>query len=92
MSACFGNYLDPDYLVHLENLETQFNNLGYKQTPKLHAIFTHIANFLVDKKHGLGVWSEHAFEGVHWDFNEHLKNYNRDPSHRSTRINSPERL
>ena len=71
VSTCFGNHLDPDYLVHLEILEKQFHNLRYKETPKFHAMFTYIAHFLVGKNYGLGVFSEQGFEGVHWDLNEH---------------------
>lgn len=81
VTGCFGNSLDPNYLLYLEHLEKEFNNLGYTETPKLHAMFSHIPHFLADKTQGLGVWSEQAFEGVHWDFNEHWKNYKREVNH-----------
>lgn len=69
--SCFGNNLDPDYLMYLERFEEAFHNLGYPETLKVYAMLTHIAHFLADKNHGLGVRSEQAFEGVHYDYNEH---------------------
>lgn len=81
VNSCFGNSLDPNYVEHIRNFEKIFHDANLRETPKLHAIFTHIEHFLVGKPHGLGVYSEHAFESVHFDFGEHYKNFKRSPSH-----------
>ncbi len=81
VNSCFGNSLDQNYLKYLTQFENLFHEANLRETPKLHAIFRHVPQFLCDKPHGLGVYSEQAFEGVHHDFGEHYKNFKRNPNH-----------
>ena len=72
--GCFGQSLDSDFETQIRVLGEQWLKLGMSVTPKAHALFAHVAQFLHFKnpqdgpKRGLGYWSEQAGESVHHDF------------------------
>ena len=69
--SCFGRKLNADYHVQIEIFSDLYLALGKSVTPKVHAIFLHIPQFLEQNKNlqkGLGYWSEQASETVHSDF------------------------
>lgn len=69
--TCFGMIFSPDFQIHIKSFAEAFLKLGLSVTPKVHAVFVHIAQFLNRKKSsnkGLGYWSEQASEIVHSDF------------------------
>ena len=68
VKSCFGRELKKDYLVHIENFADCYLALGKNVTPKVHAVFVHVPQFLQrhrDLKKGMGYWSEQASESVH---------------------------
>lgn len=73
--ACFGNSLDANYKILLEDFFTliDFENISY--TNKLHILKHHIPEFICLKKKSLGFFSEQTFEAVHHDFGKHKKNF-----------------
>ena len=69
--SCFGGELNADYHVQIEKFADLYLALGKSVTPKVHAIFLHVPQFLNYNKNlqkGLGYWSEQASETVHTDF------------------------
>ena len=72
--SCFGQTLDDDFEKEIRILGELWLKLGMSVTPKAHALFAHVAQFLHFKnpqdgpKRGLGYWSEHTGESVHHDF------------------------
>ena len=72
--SCFGQTLDDDFEKEIRILGELWLKLGMSVTPKAHALFAHVAQFLDFKnpqdgpKRGLGYWSEHTGESVHHDF------------------------
>ena len=72
--ACFSQTLDEDFESKIHALAECWLELGIKVTPKAHALFVHVAQFLNFQnkdqavKRGLGFWSEQASESVHSDF------------------------
>ena len=71
VKSCFGRELKEDYLVHIENFADSYLALGKNVTPKVHAVFVHVPQFLKrhrDLQKGMGYWSEQASESVHSDF------------------------
>ena len=71
--ACFGVLLDKEHFrVHIRRFAEAYQILGLSITPKLHAIFVHVPQFLQHQNlvKGLGFWSEQASETVHRDFDD----------------------
>ena len=71
VDSCFGQELKSDYQVHIAKFADSFLALGKNVTPKVHAVFLHVPQFLQRHKElqrGLGYWSEQASESVHSDF------------------------
>lgn len=72
--ACFAKTLDDDFEKEIRQLGNLWRQLKLSVTPKAHALFVHVAQFLhfnnlrSSPKHGLGYWSEHTGESIHYDF------------------------
>ena len=63
--------LSKDFKVLIKKIATTFGKLGMSVTPKFHAVFVHVSQFLERHKtlnKGLGYWSEQSSESVHQDF------------------------
>ena len=75
--CCFGQDLDPRFEKEIQLLGKLWLRIGMSVTPKAHALFVHVSQFLHFKnpqtgpKRGLGYWSEQASESVHHDFERH---------------------
>ena len=69
--ACFGQYLQEGYEQHIEVFSRVYNALeNMTITPKIHIVEHHLVDFfreMEDSKHGLGWYSEQAFEAMHYD-------------------------
>jgi len=68
VKSCFGEFLDPNFVVYLENFRKSYTDLGISVTPKIHAIFFHVKDFCIEKQKSLGLFSEQSMESVHFDF------------------------
>lgn len=68
VKSCYGHKLDLNYSDFIKKFQTSFLDLEISVTPKVHAIFFHIDDFLRDKNEGLARWSEQTSEAVHSDF------------------------
>ena len=77
--ACFGMKLYAGYDKKIIEFEKQFDKLGISKINKIHAIITHVPEFIkmVGNK-PLGIFSEQAMESVHHDFEETWKDYKRE--------------
>ena len=58
--ACFGQVLDPSYLMAIENFRIAYLALGIKITPKVHIVLEHVGEFCERHGQGLGFFSEQA--------------------------------
>ena len=70
-NACFGMTCSADFEIHVRRFAEAFLELDLSVTPKIHAVFVHVPQFLIRQKcpnKGLGHWSEQASEAVHSDF------------------------
>lgn len=68
VESCFGTVLRVDYQGTIDQFKQDFLNLGFRVTPKIHAIFNHIIDFCSKMDKGLGCYSEQSSEAVHADF------------------------
>ena len=69
--ACFGQELDEEnFREKISAFEGQYRMLDISVTPKVHLVFSHIADFLElkDEVSGLGKWTEQAMESAHHEF------------------------
>jgi hypothetical protein len=94
-SSCFGMELRPDFENAIAAFQKAYTDLGIAVTPKVHAVFDHVAPFLraknrsAEHQRGLGYWSEHVMEAAHCDFSRMWSSgYKVDPS----KPEYPERL
>lgn len=81
VNSCFGRTQSHDCVEQIGHLKQMFRSAGWKETPKLHALFVHVPQYLAHKNTGLAHISEHAFESIHRDFNLHYTNYKRSAEH-----------
>lgn len=72
---CFKVKLNPAFLDSIEKFKISYLNLNISVTPKIHAVFHHVKEFCIEKKKGLGYYSEQAMESVHFDFNRIWSKY-----------------
>ena len=75
VASCFGRELKPNYLEKISDFKHHYMKIGISVTPKVHAVFYHVAEFCALKGMGLGPWSEQTGESVHHDFKETWKNF-----------------
>ena len=82
VEACYGRYLSPNFKEMIEHFRKCFIKLNIAITPKVHAVFYHIAEFCEKKNMGLAPWSEQTAESLHHDFKTIWENFKvRDISH-----------
>ena len=81
VTSCFGQNLDPGYESKIAQFQQSYIKLPISVTPKAHAVFFHVPQFIKMKKMGLGLFSEQATEALHSNFKVHCDNYKRDSSH-----------
>ena len=94
IAACFGRmHVSDDCKTKIAAFKTAYTSLGISVTPKVHAVFDHVPEWVlrIEKrtgiKRGLGFSSEQASESAHRDFrakweqgykeNEAHKNYHK---------------
>ena len=64
--ACFGNTLQQNYCELIEEFKASYLNLpNTSVTPKAHAVFFHVTQFIDRHNHSLGIFSEQATESLH---------------------------
>ena len=81
VTSCFGTSLDSNYRENIQRFRDAYMDLSVRVTPKIHAVFHHIAEFCERKGCGLGPYSEQASESVHHDFNKIWLHFKRPYSH-----------
>ena len=79
--ACFGILKAEDFKESLSKFKSSYMTLGISITPKVHAVFYHIEEFLENKRFGLGIYSEQSTESLHSKFSVHWSRYKRNLSH-----------
>ena len=70
VTSCYGSDLHADFEVKINAFRQCYLELGISVTPKVHAVFHHVADFCNMTGHGLGPWSEQCAESIHHDFVE----------------------
>lgn len=63
--ACFGNFLEDDYKIHLLEFESLWNKTGLKWFPLAHALRFHVSEFCDARGLPLGPFSEQTGESLH---------------------------
>lgn len=81
VSGCFGNKLEPNYKTNIQIFKNNFDALGIKITPKVHAVYFHVEQFCDKYETGLGYFSEQAMESVHFDFSKTWETNKVAPTH-----------
>ena len=79
--ACFGMQLDKNYQEHIENFRSSYHDLPATITPKVHAVFFHVSQFISQNHKGLGHYSEQATEALHSNFKPHWQRFKRQTTH-----------
>ena len=79
--ACFGMQLDKNYQEHIENFRSSYHDLPATITPKVHAVFFHVSQFISQNHKGLGHYSEQATEALHSNFKPHWQRLKRQTTH-----------
>ena len=68
VSSSFGNNLKENWRSDVLEFKQAWTDTGVTSTPIIHIIKEHIIPFCLDKKKGLGFYSEQSFEYMHYDF------------------------
>lgn len=76
VEACFGKDLHPDFQRRITTFAVDYMKLKISVTPKVHAVFFHVAEFCLMTGQGLSPWGEQAGESVHHDFKQTYQYYN----------------
>ena len=91
VEACFGKVLMEDvYKERIKKFETTYRLLPHGKdeekelsvTTKAHVIFEHVVQQIERTGQALGIFSEQAFESVHYDFLETWKRFKVTPEHK----------
>lgn len=83
VKSCFGASVKPDFIEEISKFKDSYLSLGVSVTPKAHAVFFHISEFIKKHQTGLGIYSEQAVESTHSKFKTHWQRYKRSPLHPS---------
>lgn len=75
VAACYGDSLQPNFEETIGRFQRAYLQLNISVTPKVHAVFFHVAEFCSSTQCGLGPWSEQAVEAAHSDFNGVWRNF-----------------
>ena len=67
--CCFGFVLRVGWEDEIIKFKNEYLLLEIRITPKVHAVFFHVPEFCLRHGKGLGLFSEHASESVHSNFN-----------------------
>ena len=81
VSSCFGKSLEGDFKEKIEKFKDSFLSLPVTVTPKAHAVFYHISEFIDRHGSALGLFSEQATETMHSKFKTHWQRFKQSPSH-----------
>lgn len=70
VSTCYMLHaaLHPGFCEAIVRFRTAFLDLGIRITPKIYAVFLHVADFCGSRQRGLGICMEQAVEPAHHDF------------------------
>lgn len=68
VNDCFSFHLKSTFKESINNFKSSYLTCGLSVTPKVHAVFYHVAEFCDMRGTGLGFWGEQAMESVHCDF------------------------
>jgi hypothetical protein len=75
--SCFGNNLSADFEIHIKAFQECYLTLPVTVTPKAHAVFHHVSEFVKLHNSGLGQFSEQSTEALHSVFSSHWARYKR---------------
>ena len=80
VAGSFGKYESKFIIKEIYDFETAFMKLNISVTPKVHAVFEHLPEFLNLGYGPLGYYSEQATEASHYDFTPVWNNYGSNPT------------
>lgn len=82
VSSCFGSTLGDSYSARIDEFkEAYLAQPHISITPKAHAVFYHVKQFVQHKKSSLGQFSEQQIEALHHDFSNQWQRFKRNQSH-----------
>ena len=81
VESCYSTILLDNYKQKIEEFRQKYITLKISVTPKIHAVFFHVAEFCEIVQTGLGPWSEQTAESLHHDFGQMWKNFKVDIDH-----------
>ena len=83
VSSCFGRTLNTAYVQHIKDFKNSYLQLSVSVTPKAHAVFYHVPEFIALKGLALAIFSEQSTETLHSIFSAQWARYKRNPDHPS---------
>ena len=82
VASCFGMHLKDDFGEKIRQFKESYLALERCTiTPKVHAVFFHVKQFIDLKKVSLCIYSEQATEAMHKQFGHHWQRYKRSSTH-----------
>ena len=81
VSSCFGMTLNTAYVQHIKDFKNSYLQLPVSVTPKAHAVFYHVPEFIALKGTALGIFSEQSTEALHSIFSAQWARCERNPDH-----------
>ena len=81
VSSCFGMTLNTTYVQNINDFKNSYLQLRVSVTPKAHAVFYHVPEFIALNGTALGIFSEQSTEALHSIFSAQWAMYKRNPDH-----------
>ena len=75
VSSCFGMPLNTVYVQHIKDFKNSYFQLPVLVTPKAHAVFYYVPEFIALKGTALGIFSEQSTEALHSIFSAQWARY-----------------
>ena len=75
VSSCFGMTLNTAYVKRIKDFKNSYLRLPVSVTPKAHAVFYHVPEFIALKGTTLGIFSEQSTEALHSIFSAQWARY-----------------
>ena len=81
VKSCFGSELHNNFSEKIQEFRDSYLAIpNASVTPKIHAVFHHIKDFVDRQMSPLGIYSEQAVEAAHQDFSPQWQRFKRIPS------------
>ena len=81
VSGCFGNELAADIAQNIQAFREAYLSTDATVTPKVHAVFHHVLEFIELKGCGLEIYNEQSTEALHSSFKQQWERFKVHQTH-----------